>query len=278
MSGSIRDAVTMSNGVSIPLLGVGTFKVPEGRSVEDEVKVALEIGYRHIDTAAVYGNERGVGQAVRASGIPRDEIFVTTKVWNDALRRGPDAVLKAIDESLDRLGMEHVDLYLIHWPVPGRFVEAWSAMEQIYAERKARAIGVSNFLLHHLKELLPKARVKPMADQIEFHPRLMQRPLMDFCREHQIVQEAWAPLMQGKIFSIPKLQEIASKYGKTVAQVALKWEISHGVVTIPKSVHRDRLAENADLYDFDLSPEDIKQIDALDRNERIGADPDNFNF
>jgi diketogulonate reductase-like aldo/keto reductase len=262
----------------MPRLGLGTWRSAEGAEVERSVRWALEVGYRHVDTAAVYGNERGVGSAIRDSKLPREQVFVTTKVWNDDQRAGHDAVLKAFDESLRRLGTDYVDLYLVHWPVKGKYVEAWRALERIYSTGRAKAIGVSNFLVHHLKDVLKAATVKPMVNQVEFHPRLVQRELMDFCRKNGIVQVAWSPLMKGRAGDVPLLRELAEKYGKTPSQVVLRWDLQHGVVTIPKSVRRERLVENAGLFDFELTPDEMAKVDALDRGERIGADPDHFNF
>jgi len=278
MKFGITDTVTLGNGVKMPHLGLGTWRSAEGAEVEQSVRWALEIGYRHVDTAAVYGNERGVGRAIRDSRVPREQVFVTTKVWNDDQRAGRDAVLRAFDESLRRLGTDYVDLYLVHWPVKGKYVEAWRALEQIYSTGRVKAIGVSNFLVHHLADVLKVASVKPMVNQVEFHPRLVQRQLLDFCRRERIVQEAWSPLMKGKAGEVPLLRELAGKYGKTPSQVVLRWDLQHGVVTIPKSVRRERLVENADLFDFELSADEMAKVDALDRGERIGADPDHFNF
>ena len=275
---SIYDAVTLSNGTRMPWLGVGTWQSADGREVEQSVRWALELGYRHVDTAAIYGNERGVGRAVRDSGVPREQMFVTTKVWNDAQRQGRDAVLRAFDDSLRKLGLDYVDLYLVHWPVKGRYKEAWHAMEEIYAGGRAKAIGVSNFLVHHLNDLLPDAQVAPMVNQVEFHPRLVPRDLMQLCRARGIVQQAWSPIMRGRVNDIPELRQIAGKHGKTVAQVVLRWDLQHGVVTIPKSVRKERLAENAGVFDFELSADEMSRIDSLDRGERTGADPDNFSF
>jgi methylglyoxal/glyoxal reductase len=278
MAGSIADNVTLRNGVKMPVLGLGTWQSAEGSEVEQAVRWALELGYRHIDTAAIYQNERGVGRAVRESGVPREQVLVTTKVWNDDVRGGHDAVLRAIDESLRKLGMEYVDLYLVHWPVKGKYKEAWRAMEKIHASGKAKAIGVSNFMVHHLKDLLAGAQVTPMVNQVEMHPRLVQPELMAFCREKGIAQEAWSPLMKGKVGHVPQIQEIAQRHGKTAAQVALRWNVQHGVVTIPKSVKRERLVENAAIFDFHLSAQEMAAIDALDRHDRVGPDPDNFSF
>jgi diketogulonate reductase-like aldo/keto reductase len=276
--GSISDTVTLSNGVRMPRLGLGTWRSAEGTEVERAVRWALELGYRHVDTAAIYGNERGVGRAIRDSGVPREQVFVTTKVWNDDQRAGAGAVVRAFDESLRRLGFDYVDLYLIHWPVKGKYKEAWRALEQTYASGRAKAIGVSNFLVHHLDDVLSDARVRPMVNQVEFHPRLVQPQLVDYCRRNGIVQEAWSPLMKGKVAAVPQLRKLAAKYGKTEAQVVLRWDLQRGIVMIPKSVRRERLAENADLFDFEVTPDDMASIDALDRGERLGADPDDFSF
>ncbi|HEX8522348.1 MAG TPA: aldo/keto reductase [Tepidisphaeraceae bacterium] len=276
----ITDALPMSNGTQIPVLGFGTWQVPEGEVVERCVREALEIGYRHIDTAAIYGNERGVGNAIRESGIPREQIFVTTKLWNDDQRAGTDAVRRAFDQSMQKLGLEYVDLYLIHWPVKERYKETWRVLEELYGNGKGRerAIGVSNFLPHHLKDLLTTAKVRPMCNQVEFHPWLLQRDLLEFCRELGIVQVAWSPLMQGKIFNFPELVAIAQKHHKSVAQVVLRWDLQHQVVTIPRSVKRERIAENAAIFDFELSEDDMLVIDRLDQGKRIGSSPDNFEF
>lgn len=267
----------MHNDVEIPLLGLGTWKMSDSEA-EEAVAAALRLGYRHIDTASVYGNEAGVGRAVRASGLPREAVFVTTKLWNDAQRAGYDACLRAFDESLGRLGLSYVDLYLVHWPCKGHYRQAWRAMEAIYASGRARAVGVSNFMVHHLEDLLSSTSLVPHNNQVELHPRLVQKPLMTFCREKRIVQTAWSPLMKGAVERIPELQEIGRKYGKTAAQVALRWNVQLGVVTIPKTTRPERLRENAAIFDFELSADEMARISALDRGERIGPDPDHFNF
>lgn len=258
----------------MPWLGLGVYKSKEGEEVENAVKTALKIGYRSIDTAALYENERGVGKAIRDSGIPREEIFVTTKVWND--RHGYDSTLNAFEESRKKLGLEYIDLYLIHWPVPEKFKETWRALEKLYRDGLVRAIGVSNFQIHHLEELMESCEVKPAVNQVEFHPLLTQKKLLVFCKEHNIQMEAWAPLMRGGVLDAPIIKKIAEKYGKTPAQVVLRWDLQHGVVTIPKSVREERIKENSDIFDFQLTSEEMGQIDSLNQDKRTGPDPDVF--
>lgn len=275
MSGSITDTVKLHNGVEMPLLGLGVFQTKDGKEVINAVKWALQAGYRHIDTAAAYGNEVGVGQAIRESGVPREEIFVTTKAWNGDMRAGNTP--GAFETSLHKLGLDYIDLYLIHWPVETR-IEAWRDIEEIYVSGRARAIGVSNFLAHHLQDLLDKTDVVPMVNQMEYHPRLQQPELQTYCREHKIQYEAWSPLMQGGVLQIPELVSLGKKYGKNPVQITLRWMLQNGVVTIPKSVKQQRIIDNAKLFDFELSAEEMALIDGLDTGKRIGADPDNFNF
>ncbi|WJQ00801.1 aldo/keto reductase [Geobacillus stearothermophilus] len=273
---SLQDCAVLHNGVQMPWVGLGVYKVKEGEEVKSAVRTALEIGYRHIDTAAFYENEEGVGQAIRESGIPREQVFVTTKVWNTD--QGYETTLKAFDKSLKKLGFDYVDLYLVHWPVKGKYKETYKALEKLYKDGYVRAIGVSNFQIHHLQDVLADCEIKPMVNQVEYHPRLTQKELLTFCRENGIQLEAWSPLMRGEILTEPTIVEIGKKYGKTPAQVVLRWDLQHGVVTIPKSVTPARIKENANLFDFSLTAEEMKQIDALNLNKRIGADPDNFNF
>jgi methylglyoxal/glyoxal reductase len=272
----IKSTVTLNNGVRMPLFGLGVFQSKEGEEVEHAVRTALDNGYIHIDTASVYGNERGVGKAVRDSGIPRGQVFITSKVWNSD--QGYLSALKAFDQSLDRLGMDYLDLYLIHWPKGTLSIETWKALEEIYASGRIRAIGVSNFLVHHLKDLLPNCQITPMVNQVEFHPYLQQPALQQFCLENGIQLEAWSPIMKGRVNNIPVLQALSMKYGKTPVQITLRWEVQKNIITIPKSVKDERIQSNAAIFDFEISPEDMAAIDRLDKHERIGADPDNFNF
>ncbi len=273
---SINSTVKLNNNVTMPLLGLGTWLASDGKEVEKAVKFALETGYKSIDTAAIYGNERGVGRAIKTGIIPREQIFVTTKLWNTD--QGFKSTLNAFDVSMQKLDIDYLDLYLIHWPVKGKYKESWKALEQLYNDGKVRAIGVSNFHIHHLKDLLDEADIVPMINQVEFHPYLTQIELRKFCSEHKIQFEAWSPLMQGNFLSVPTIHKIAEKYNKTPAQIILRWDIQHNVVTIPKSVHEDRIKENSEIFDFELDEEDINKIDALNKNYRFGPNPDKFNF
>ena len=274
---ALKTSVTLNNGVRMPWFGLGVFQIRSDAETERVVRTAIELGYRSIDTASLYGNERGVGQAVRACGVPREELFVTTKAWNDDMRRS--RVEAAFDESRRRLGLDYVDLFLLHWPIKDRIVSSWKVLEKLHRDGRIRALGVSNYLISHLEELLPTAEIVPAVNQIEFHPYLQSKPLAAFCRDKGIQLEAWSPLMQaGVLLHDPTLTTIAQKYGKTVAQVILRWDVQGGVVTIPKSTHADRIAENAGFFDFELSAEEMAAIAALDRNQRHGADPMNFSF
>ncbi|WP_274363996.1 aldo/keto reductase [Paenibacillus thermotolerans] len=276
MPKGLADTTTLNNGVAMPWLGLGVWRVEEGSQVEDAVSAALAHGYRSIDTAAVYGNEAGVGKAIRQSGVKREELFVTTKVWN--ADQGYESTLRAYEESLKKLGLDYVDLYLIHWPVKGKYVETWRALRKLYEEKRVRAIGVSNFHVHHLKDIMAESDIVPAVNQVEYHPLLNQRELLSFCKEKGIQMEAWSPLMQGNNLDDPTLVEIARKHGKSPAQVVLRWDLQSGVVTIPKSIRAERIKENADVFNFELSAEEMDRINALNQNKRFGADPDNFNF
>jgi len=272
----LKGTVQLANGVEMPYFGLGVFKTEEGTEVENSVKWAIESGYRHIDTAAIYKNEKGVGNAVKASNVPRNELFITTKAWNDNQRN--DTVMEGFEHSLELLQTSYVDLYLIHWPVVGKYNATWKVMEEIYRSGRARAIGVSNFLQHHLEDLFKIAEIKPMVNQVECHPYLVQQSLIDFCQSHKIVFEAWSPIMRGAVNNIPLMQELSEKYKKTPVQITLRWDLEKGIVTIPKSVHKERIITNADIFDFKLTSDDIERIDALSKDQRFGAHPDTFTF
>lgn len=270
-------SVKLTNSVEIPQLGFGTFKVEDGQQVVDSVRMALQAGYRHIDTAAVYGNEVGVGQGMKESGVERTEIFLTSKVWNSD--QGYEETLQAFEASIAKLGTDYLDLYLIHWPkTTEKTAATWRAMEKLYADGKVKAIGVSNFKEHHLLTLFETAQVKPMVNQIELHPQLAQPELVAFCNEHGIAIEAWGPLMQGQIFEIPTFIALAEKYQKSIAQIAVRWHLQKGFIPMPKSITAARIASNFAIFDFELTSEDILAIDALNTGERIGPDPDTITF
>ncbi|MEV7643435.1 aldo/keto reductase [Streptomyces rubiginosohelvolus] len=270
-------SITLNNGVTIPQLGFGTFQIPPDETCETTV-AALETGYRHIDTAQMYGNEKEVGQAVRDSGLDRADVFVTSKLNNGA--HAPDEALRAFDRSLEELGFDYLDLFLIHWPLPGGpgdFVETWKTLEEIYRSGRAKAIGVSNFQENHLRRLLDSSTVVPAVNQIEVHPYLTQEPLRAFGAEHDIATEAWSPIAQGKVLSDPAIARIAERVGKTPAQVVLRWHLQRGDIVFPKSVTLKRIQDNFALFDFELTEGDIGEIAALNRDERTGPDPDTFN-
>ena len=271
----LQDTVKLNNGVTMPAFGLGVFKVREGDEVEQSVKSALKAGYRLIDTAAAYGNEEGVGKAIRESGIPREEIFVTTKLWNRD--QGYETTLKAFDASLKRLGLEYLDLYLIHWPVKGKYVDSWLAMEKLYKEKKVRAIGVSNFQMHHLKDVMEAGTIVPAVNQVELHPHLNQEELRQFCLAHDVKVEAWSPIMKGNL-DIPEILTIAKNHDKSPAQVVLRWHLQHDIIVIPKSIHEHRIIENSQIFDFSLSDKEMATIDSLNKIFRFGPDPDNFDF
>ncbi|GLX67281.1 aldo/keto reductase [Paenibacillus glycanilyticus] len=276
----LNDKVTLHNGVAMPWLGLGVFKVEDGSVVVNSVKDAIKNGYRSIDTAAIYDNEAGVGQGIREAiaeyGVTREELFITSKVWNADL--GYESTLAAFETSLNKLGLDYLDLYLIHWPVEGKYKDAWRALETLYKDGRVKAIGVSNFHVHHLQDVMKDAEIVPMVDQVEYHPMLAQRDLRAFTREHNIQLEAWSPLMQGQLLEHPVLGGIAAKHGKSVAQVILRWDLQNGVVTIPKSIKEARIIENGNVFDFELSADEMAAIDALNEDRRVGPDPDNFDF
>jgi 2,5-diketo-D-gluconate reductase A len=270
--------IRFNNGVEIPQIGFGVFLVPPAET-KRAVLAAFEAGYRHIDTAEMYRNEEGVGAALAESGLPRDEVFITSKLNNCNHRR--DAALRAFDGTLKALGIDRIDLFLIHWPLPAqdRYVEAWRALEEIYRDGRARAIGVSNFTARHIDRLLVETDVVPVLNQIELHPYLSQAEMRAYNAEHQIVTEAWSPIggQGGAVLSDPNLGTLGEKYGKSPAQVVLRWHIELGNVVIPKSTHAERMAENIDIFDFELDPDDVAMISGLDRNGRVGPNPDRFN-
>lgn len=269
---SLKDTTTLHNGVKMPWVGLGVFKVTDGEEVISSVKAAIRNGYTSIDTAAIYKNEEGVGQAIKESGVPREELFITSKLWNS--EQGYESTLKAFETSLEKLGLDYLDLYLIHWPGKDKYKETWRAFEKLYKEGKIRAIGVSNFQIHHLEDLISSAEIKPMVNQVEFHPHLTQKDLKAYCEKEGIQLEAWSPLKQGQLLNEPVLQEIAEKHHKSVAQVILRWDIQHGVITIPKSIKEHRIIENADIFDFELSAEEMERIDGLNQDSRAGSHPD----
>lgn len=268
--------VTLNNGITMPQFGLGVWQVPDDEATE-AVLTALRDGYRLIDTAAVYGNERGVGEGIRRfleeSGVDRSELFITTKLWNSD--QGTESAYKAFDESLEKLGLDYVDLYLIHWPMPkqGTYVESWKALENIAKSGKSRAIGVCNFNADHLETLIAESDTVPAVNQIELHPDFSQKDLRDFDAEHKILTEAWSPLSQGKLIQNDDLAAIAETHGKSVAQIILRWHIQVGNVVIPKSVTPSRIKENLDIFDFELSDDEMKVIDGLEAGNRLGGDP-----
>jgi diketogulonate reductase-like aldo/keto reductase len=256
---------------SIPQVGLGVWQSPRGDVTRSAVLAALRLGYRHVDTARIYGNEADVGGAVRDSGVPRGEVFVTTKLWNDD--QGFDKALRAFDTSLSKLGLDYVDLYLIHWPVAGKRLDSWRALERIKADGRARHIGVSNYLVPHLEELLASATEPPSVDQIEIHPFLQQRETRAFCKKHDIVVEAYSPLTSGQRLDHAVLVDVAKRIERSPAQVLLRWATQHGLVVLPKSTHEKRIAENAALFDFTLDAAAMKQLDALEEGLATGWDP-----
>lgn len=272
MPTSLQDTTTLHNGVKMPWFGLGVFKVQEGSEVIESVKAAIKNGYKSIDTAAVYKNEEGVGQGIKEAGVQREELFITSKVWN--ADQGYESTLQAFETSLTKLGLDYLDLYLIHWPGKNKYKETWKALEKLYKDGRVRAIGVSNFQIHHLKDLISDAEIKPMVNQVEFHPHLAQKELLSFCQQEGIQLEAWSPLKQGQLLTDPTINEIAGKYQKSAAQVILRWDLQNKVVTIPKSIKEQRIIDNANIFDFELSAEDVERIDGLNKDERVGSDPD----
>ena len=281
---NLNDTYTLSNGVNIPCVGFGTWQTPNGETAINSVLEAMKCGYRHIDTAACYGNEESVGKAIKLSGINREDLFVTSKLWNTD--QGYESTLKAFDKSIKDLGLDYLDLYLIHWPVvkghkedwEKSICETWKAFEKLYSEGKIRAIGVSNFKPHHLKVIFENCNIKPMVNQIELHPSHNQDETVKFCRNNNILVEAWGPLSTGRIFKVKEMQDIANKYNKSIAQITLRWHIQNEILPLPKSVTPSRIKENSMIFDFELLKEDMDLIQNLKGCEGSGVDPDNINF
>lgn len=264
-------SIRLASGHSIPQLGLGVWQSPQGGPTRDAVTAALRAGYRHIDTARVYRNEPDVGAAVRASDVPRADVFVTTKLWNDD--QGYDAALRAFDKSLERLNLEYIDLYLLHWPVAGKRLDSWRALERLHAEGRARSIGVSNFLVPHITELMARAKTPPHANQIELSPFLQRRPTVELCKKLGIAIEAYSPLTRGEKLGDPVVTAIARETGKSAAQVLLRWGVQHGFIVLPKSIHAERIAENAAIFDFTLDNTQMAKLDGLEENLVTGWDP-----
>lgn len=281
---NLNDTYTLSNGVNIPCVGFGTWQTPNGETATNSVLEAIKCGYRHIDTAACYGNEESVGKAIKLSGINREDLFVTSKLWNTD--QGYESTLKAFNKTIKDLDLDYLDLYLIHWPVmkghkedwEKSICETWKAFEKLYSEGKIRAIGVSNFKPHHLKVIFENCNIKPMVNQIELHPSHNQDETVKFCRNNNILVEAWGPLSTGRIFKVKEMQDIADKYSKSIAQITLRWHIQNEILPLPKSVTPSRIKENSMIFDFELLKEDMELIQNLKGCEGSGIDPDNINF
>ncbi len=281
---NLKSTYTLNNGLEIPRVGFGTWQTPDGQVAVDSVLAALEVGYRHIDTAAAYNNESGVGEALRQSSLPREEVFVTTKLWNS--ERGYEKTLAAFEVSMEKLGLEYLDLYLIHWPAakgePQEWqktnADTWRAFEELYEQGRIKSIGVSNFMPHHLKPLMESAKIMPMVNQIEFHPGLLQEETAEFCKANDILVQAWSPLGSGRLLENKDLKSIAAKYGKSTAQVCIRWCLQHGSLPLPKSVTPARIKENADVFDFELGAQDMALIDAMPNVGGSGLHPDKVEF
>ena len=271
---NIDSKIKMNTGNEIYQFGLGVWR--SGEATKDAVLTALKIGYRHIDAAAIYGNEEAVGEAIRESGISREDLFITTKLWNQDMR--DERVMEAFETSLKKLGLDYVDLYLIHWPVKDKYIKSYKVMEEIYKSGRAKAIGVSNFKIHHLEDLLANTEIVPAVNQMEFNPQMQDNALLEMCKEKGIVFEAWSPLGSGACLENEDIKKIGEKYNKSVAQVIIRWILQRGIVVFPKSVHEERIKENADVFDFELTNEEIELINGMNRNLRTGSDPDTFTF
>jgi len=273
---SLSSTVKLNNGVDIPVLGLGTYQLEEGEQAYNAVRFALDAGYKHIDTAAAYNNERSIGKAIKDSGIKRENIFITTKLWNEEQRQ--DNQYPAFEQSLERLGVDYVDLYLIHWPVAGKYVDSWKILEKIYKEGRARAVGVSNFNISHLEDIFAVSDLVPAVNQCECHPWLTQVELVEYTQNKGIIFQPWSPFGVGALLADASLSAIAAKYNKSTAQLILKWGLQRGFINIPKSSSNARISENAQIFDFNIADEDMAAIFKLNIDKRTGASPENFNF
>jgi len=271
---NIESTVKLNNNVRIPILGLGVYQTPPGSVTQNAVKFALSVGYRHVDTARIYGNEADVGEAVRKSGVHREQLFVTTKLWN--ADQGYDSTLRACEASLKRLGLDYLDLYLIHFPVPETRKESWKAMNTLLEKGKCRAVGVSNFTIPHLEDLLEEHELVPAVNQVEFHPFLYQKELLEYCQRKGIQVEAYSPLARGEKLKHPRLTAVAAKYSKSPAQLMIRWSIQHGLVVIPKSTREERIRENSQVFDFEISADDMRSLDSLNEDLRLNWDPTNI--
>lgn len=274
------ETMTLNNAVEMPVVGLGVFRVEDHDELVEAITHAIVSGYRSIDTAAIYGNEEAVGEGIRkglaATGLKREDLFITSKIWNEDMRQGN--VVGAYEESLRKMQLDYLDLYLIHWPVADKYVDTWLGMEQLYKEDKVRSIGVSNFQVSHLEALAKVSSVTPVINQVEYHPMLIQTELKAYLEDHNIQMESWSPLMNGEILTNPVMLKLAEKYDKSVAQLIIRWNIQTKVITIPKSTNKGRLIENLDVFDFQIDFTDIELINGLNEDRRVGPDPDNFNF
>lgn len=274
MQSTINSTKTLHNGIEMPRFGLGVYKMTDKEEAVNAMIAAIDAGYKAIDTATVYENEREVGEAVRNSKVKREDLFITSKVWNTD--QGYDGTLRAFEASLERLGFDYLDLYLTHWAVPGKYEDTYRAIQRLYDEKLVRAIGVSNHHQHHLERILAKSNTKPMVNQIELHPQLTQEPLRAFCAEQEIAVTSWSPLARGRLLEEPVLSEIAAGHNKTIAQVIIRWHLQQDLIVIPKSVTPARIVENADVYDFSLKAEEVQAIDSLNQDWRTGTNPDDI--
>jgi len=270
---NIQSTVKLNNDVRMPILGLGVYQSPPGRVTRNAVNLALRVGYRHVDTARIYGNEADVGEAVRESGVPRGDLFIATKLWNSD--QGYDSTLRACEASLKRLGLDYLDLYLVHFPVPDVRKESWRAMETLRKKGRCQAIGVSNFTIRHLEELIEESHVIPSVNQVELHPFLYQKELLKYCQDRGIQVEAYSPLARGERLQDPRIASLATKYSKSPAQLMIRWGIEHGLVVIPKSTREERIRENSKVFDFDISDDDMRSLDSLNEDLRLNWDPTN---